>query len=154
MAPPDGFSDQRWHTLKIERRGSQVKLQLDGKEQIKYLAAKTDEMRLQSMIIGACKEWWLYLLLICEFFMSITRGFQISISVSNLDLDLGFGIFHSRFFRDFFEILKSRSRSPGFQDFRDFYSGFFREFQSPIPIPGVSGFFDLAVNRKSQSRIP
>ena len=57
MAPPEGFSDQRWHTLKIERRGSQVKLQLDGKEQIKYLAAKTDEMRLQSMIIGACKEW-------------------------------------------------------------------------------------------------
>ena len=57
MAPPEGFSDQRWHTLKIERRGSQVKFQLDGKEQIKYLAAKTDEMRLQSMIIGACKEW-------------------------------------------------------------------------------------------------
>ena len=31
-----------------------------------------------------------------------------------------FGILHSGFFRDFLEVLKSRSRSPGFRAFRDF----------------------------------
>ena len=41
-----------------------------------------------------------------------------------------FGIFHS----GFFDLFKSRSRSPGF-------SGFFRAIQIPIPIPGISGFF-------------
>ena len=38
---------------------------------------------------------------------------------------------------------KSRSRSQGFRDFRD--------FEIPIPFPGISGFFDLAQIKKSQS---
>ena len=72
---------------------------------------------------------------------------------------------------------KSRSRSPGFQDFRDFVLGIFSRFSNPDPdprdfeifgifhlgfsrdfqilIPGISGFsgfFDLAQNKKFRSR--
>ena len=46
--------------------------------------------------------------------------------------------------RDFFEIFKSRSRSSGFSDFRDFahriFSGFFLAFHIPITISGISEF--------------
>ena len=48
---------------------------------------------------------------------------------------------------------KNKSRSPGFWHFRNFgifeifFSGFFQDFQ--IPIPGISGFFDLFQNKKS-----
>ena len=64
-----------------------------------------------------------------------------------------FGIFSG-----FFEVFISRSRSPGF--FRDFSLGIFSGFPNPDSdsrdsgISGFSGFFDLAQNKKSRSRIP
>ena len=52
--------------------------------------------------------------------------------------------FFSGFSRDYFGTFKSQSRFPGFRDFRDFvlgiFSGFFRGYKSPIPIPGILGF--------------
>ena len=68
-----------------------------------------------------------------------------------------FGIF-SEFFRNFFEIFKPRTRSPGFRDlrdsfnvfisrspgFRDFSLGIFSGFSNPSRISGFLVFFDLA----------
>ena len=54
------------------------------------------------------------------------------------------------FFWDFLGIFKSRSRSPGFWNFRKFALGIFRifwGFHIPIPIPGISGI--LGVFRSS-----
>ena len=64
-----------------------------------------------------------------------------------------------KFSRDFFWIFwifSSFSNSdPDPRDFGIFQSGFFRDFKIPILIPEVSRFsefFDLALNKKSQSR--
>ena len=73
----------------------------------------------------------------------------------------GISGFSGFFFRDFFGIFQ-RFKNPDpdprdFGIFGIFLSGFFRDFQIPIPIPGISGFsgfFDLAQNKKSRSRIP
>ena len=49
--------------------------------------------------------------------------------------------------------IKKNPESPRF--FGIFLLGFFRDFQIPIPIPGIprfSGFSDLAQNKKSRSR--
>ena len=69
------------------------------------------------------------------------------------------------FLGDFFKILKwgffrdfgpKKSKIPNsvFEIFWDFSQGIFRDFKSPIPIPGISnprGFFDLTQKKKSPS---
>ena len=53
-------------------------------------------------------------------------------------------------------IPNNRDKNPKFRginpETKKFHSGFFRDLQ--IPIPGISGFFDLAQNKKSRSRFP
>ena len=64
---------------------------------------------------------------------------------------------NSHILKVFFEVLLFRSRSPGFVVFGIFRSRCFRNFQIPIPIPGISGFSgfcDLAKLKKSKKRIP
>ena len=84
-------------------------------------------------------------------FLGISSGF----SNPNPDpRDFGiFGILHSGFFRDFLEVLKSRSRSPGFWDYRDFSFGILNADPNSRDT-GIFGFFDLAQNKKSRFRIP
>ena len=51
---------------------------------------------------------------------------------------------------------KIQKKSRDFREFGIFWD-FFRDSQIPIPIPGIPGllgFFDLAKNKKSRSRIP
>ena len=90
----------------------------------------------------------------------ISPGYPEKINPDPRDFGIS-GIFHSGFFQDFLGIFSGFFKGfkipvpiPGILRF----SGFFlRNFQISIPFPGISGFsrfFDLAQNKKSRFRIP